>query len=201
MIADSGRRWGMGRDRDWEAALTRKRTAAATLNEREVARIKRLFKEGWTPRQVAEAYLVGIETARRIRREESWAWVEAEGEAEQRAEAAARAPASPELEARIKASQDKLLQLIKADQQETGLVPGPYGIPVRSQKGQSALADLIALEGTGDAGREERVAGRLREEEAVRTAPDRMLEELVNEKGDGDGQGDSPADAGGKQAG
>lgn len=60
----------------FQQARALKRTGAATLTEDEVRVIKQKLAEGATPRLLASVYMVGIETIRRIRRGESWAWIE-----------------------------------------------------------------------------------------------------------------------------
>jgi hypothetical protein len=56
-------------------ARDRQRTGNAVLTEGAVARIKGELLQGRSPRSLAEASGVGIETIRRISRGETWAWV------------------------------------------------------------------------------------------------------------------------------
>lgn len=81
-----------------------KRLGAATLTEAEVRVIKTKLAEGATPRELAEVYQVGLETIRRIKRGDSWAWVEGEAQEER------LIPLTPELAAKAQASQEKLLR-------------------------------------------------------------------------------------------
>lgn len=58
-------------------------TGANVLTEFEVARIKRNLNKGMRPGEIAHAYLVGVETIRRIARGETWDWVKPETEVDE----------------------------------------------------------------------------------------------------------------------
>lgn len=83
-----------------------KRLGSATLTEAEVRIIKQKLAEGMSPRELAEVYQVCLETVRRIRRGDSWAWVQGEAPSEE----PALAPLTPELEAKIAASQAEMMK-------------------------------------------------------------------------------------------
>ena len=59
-------------------SLNRQRKSNTGLIEAEVRHIRKLLVEGMSPREIAQAYNVGLETIRRIDRRDTWAWLDQE---------------------------------------------------------------------------------------------------------------------------
>lgn len=159
-------------DKQYKEALRRKRTAAATLTEQEVARIKKLFAEGYSPRGIAEAYQVGVETVRRIRRGDSWGWVKPEGSREATAEAAAELRLAPAIEARI-----------AEEARATGERMRALGLVVDSNQKAGTLAETLAREAQPTEA-EQAALAKLQQLEQARTKPDREIEEFIKGTGE-----------------
>ncbi len=96
--------------------LRRRKLAAnknAVLTEEGVARIKRQLIQGFRPRDIARANGVGTETIRRISRGETWDWVEPAPEQ-------AATTSIPTIDEAVKASQERVLQMLEKDKPAAG---------------------------------------------------------------------------------
>lgn len=85
---------------------------SAKLTIPEVAKIKRNLLDGFAIRDIAEAYMLGFETIRRIKRGETWGDVAAEPKPGDLPAVEDLPPISPELAAEAKASQERMLRLL-----------------------------------------------------------------------------------------
>lgn len=112
---------------------------SGTLQEHEVARIKKLLQAGdHSRRDIAHAYEVGLETIARIARGDTWAWVLPEGQEEQQAEIAAALPAQG-----LQSEADRILARLAAKgllQAETEAAAQNWGLE-RLQAEASKLAE------------------------------------------------------------
>ena len=132
-------------------SLNRQRKSNTGLIEAEVRHIRKLLVEGMSPREIAQAYNVGLETIRRIDRRDTWAWLDQE--------VTPKLPStSPEAD---QAAQDSLTRLLalgvpitKEAKQDIPIVGTFFTIEPEKTRGEGLLDKILQEAGNDKAERD-----------------------------------------------